>query len=88
MPMVTEPFSRVAVDIVGPISTRSAQGNRYVLTMIDLTTGLPQAVPLKDIDSVSMAEALLQIFSRVGIPKVILSDRGTQFASQLMKELH
>ena len=35
-----------------------------------------------------MVEALLQIFSRVGIPNEISSDRGTQFTSQLMKELH
>ena len=88
MPIVTEPFSRVAVDIVGPILPRSAQGNRYVLTMIDFITGFPEAVPLKDIDSVFVAEALLHIFSGVGIPKEILSDRGTQFTSQLMKELH
>ena len=48
----------------------------------------PEGVPLRDIDSISVAEALLQIFSRVGIPKEILSDRGTQFTSELMKELH
>ena len=66
-PIVTEPFSRVAADLVGPISPRSAQGNRYILTLIDFTTGFPEAVPLKDIDSISVAEALLQIFSPVGI---------------------
>ena len=29
------------------------------------------------VDSISVAEALLQIFSHVGIPKEILSGRGT-----------
>ena len=38
MPIVTESFSCVAVDLVGPISPRSAQGNRYILTLIDFTT--------------------------------------------------
>ena len=71
-----------------PISPRSAHGNRYVLTLLDFTTGFPEAVPLKDIDAISVAEALLQIFSRVGIPREILSDRGTQLTSQLMNELH
>ena len=80
MPIVTKPFSRVAVDIVVPISPHSAKGNCYVLTMIDFTTGFSEAVPLKDVDSVSVAEALLQIFSRVDIPKEILSDKGTQFS--------
>ena len=57
------------------------QGNRYILTLIDFATGFPEAVPLKDIDSISVAEALQHILSRVGIPKEILSDRGTQFTS-------
>ena len=74
MPIVTEPSSLVAIDIVDPILPCSAHGNCYVLTMIDFTTGFSEAVPLKDIDSVLvLAEALLQIFSRVGIPKEILS---------------
>ncbi|KAK3890013.1 hypothetical protein Pcinc_006010 [Petrolisthes cinctipes] len=46
-----------------------------------------EAIPLKEVDSISVAEALLSIFSRVGIPREILSDRGTQFTSQLMAEL-
>lgn len=35
---------------------------------------------LANIDTVSVAEALMSAYSRVGIPKQILSDRGTQFA--------
>ncbi|XP_076055021.1 uncharacterized protein LOC143033448 isoform X2 [Oratosquilla oratoria] len=88
MPIVTEPFARVAIDLVGPLSPASSDGHRYILTLIDFATGFPEAVPLKDIDSISVAEALLTIFSRVGIPREILSDRGTQFTSNLMKELH
>ncbi|XP_042229996.1 uncharacterized protein LOC121871652, partial [Homarus americanus] len=74
--------------LVGPLSPPSSAGHRYVLTLIDFATGFPEALPLKEIDSISVAEALLVIFSRVGIPREILSDRGTQFTSQLMAELH
>ena len=88
MPVITEPFSRVAIDLVGPLSPPSSDGHRYILTLIDFATGFPEAVPLKDIDSISVSEALLSIFSRVGIPREILSDRGTQFTSHLMAELH
>ncbi|KAK3869288.1 hypothetical protein Pcinc_025397 [Petrolisthes cinctipes] len=87
LPVVTEPFSRVAVNIVRPLSPISAEGHRYILTLIDFSTGFPEAIPLKEVDSISVAEALLSIFSRVGIPREILSDRGTQFTSQLMAEL-
>ena len=88
MPIITEPFSRVAIDLVGPLAPPSVNGERYILTLIDYATGFPEALPLKEITSIAVAEALLVIFSRVGIPREILSDRGTQFTSQLMGELH
>ena len=88
IPISTEPFSRVAFDIVGPLSPPTSEGHRFILTLIDYATGFPEAIPLKEIDSISVAEALLVIFSRVGIPREILSDRGAQFKSALMKELH
>ena len=88
MPIITEPFSRVSMDLVGPLSPPSSDGHRYILTLIDFATGFPEALPLKEIDSISVAEALMVIFSRVGIPKEILSDRDTQFTFHLMGELH
>ena len=88
MPLIQEPFQRVAVDLVGPIEPRASDGSRYILTIVDYATRYPEAVALKNIDSVTVAEALLSVFSRVGIPKEILSDRGTQFTSDIMKEFH
>lgn len=88
MPIISEPFSRISMDIVGPVKPSSSQGHKYILTVIDWATGFPEAIPLKTTDSISVAEALLSIFSRVGVPREILSDRGTNFTSKLMGELH
>jgi transposase InsO family protein len=88
MPIIDVPFSRVSMDIVGPLTPATQEGHKYILTVIDWATGFPEAVPLKHTDSVSVAEALLGIFSRVGIPREILSDQGTNFTSKLMGELH
>ena len=88
MPVFNEPFSRVSMDIIGPLFPSTSEGYKYVLTVIDFSTGFPEALPLKNIASISVAKALLQIFSRVCIPREILSDRGTQFTSLLMTELH
>ena len=88
MPIISEPFSRVAIDIVGPFAPASSRGHKYILTLIDYATRYPEAVPLKNIDTISVAEALMDIFSRVGIPYEILSDNGTQFKSDLMAEIH
>ncbi|XP_037779144.1 uncharacterized protein LOC119575564 [Penaeus monodon] len=87
MPVINEPFARVAIDLVGPLSP-SERGHRYILTLIDCATRFPEAVPLRSIDTVTVAENLIDIFSRVGIPKEILSDRGTQFKSDLMNEIN
>ncbi|XP_062615055.1 uncharacterized protein LOC134276789 [Saccostrea cucullata] len=87
MPLIDTPFERVAVDLVGPLSPITDKGNRYILTVVDYSTRYPEAVALKNIDTETVAEALVEIFSRVGIPKEVLSDMGTQFTSNIMKEV-
>ncbi|XP_063590436.1 uncharacterized protein LOC134767369 [Penaeus indicus] len=88
MPLIGEPFSRMAVDLVGPLEPRSSNGSRYILTAVDYATRYPEAVALPSIDTPTVAEALVTIFSRVGVPREILSDRGTQFTSDIMKEVY
>ena len=53
-----------------------------------MCTRFPECVPLGDISSSSVAEALLRIFSRVGLPDRIHSNRGSQFTSEMMQELN
>lgn len=87
MPLIRTPFERVAVDLIGPFSPRSDRGNRYVLTLIDFATRYPDAVALPAIDAVHIAEALIEIFSRIGLPKEIVTDQGASFTSELMNEV-
>ncbi|CAG5126203.1 unnamed protein product [Candidula unifasciata] len=79
--LASRPFQEVAVDIIGPLSVVSAKGNRYIFTLIDLASRWPEAWPLRTITAEDIQEVLLQIFSRIGFPEVIISDRGTQFTS-------
>ena len=62
------------------------RGKPFILTVVDYATRYPEAVPLEKIDTESIAEALMGIFSRVGFPREILSDNETQFVSQVMRE--
>ncbi len=87
MPIIDEPFQRVAVDLIGPIYPTSERGHRYILTIVDYGTRYPEAVPLKKIETENVAEALFETFCRVGFPKEVLSDRGSQFVSGLMAEV-
>ena len=88
MPIISTPFERIAIDLVGPLSPPTSQGHRFILTMIDYATSFIEAVPLKDITSISVAESLMEVFSRVGIPREVISDRGTQFTSDMMGQIH
>ena len=87
MPVINVPFERVAVDLVGPIDPMTNQKNRFILVIVDFATRYPEAVALKNIDTRTVAEALLGVFGRVGMPKEILTDRGSQFTSGMMKEV-
>ena len=87
MPLIDEPFKRVAIDLVGPIYPPSDEGHRYILTLVDYATRYPEAVALKGISTEEVAEALVNIYCRVGIPEEVLSDMGTQFVSDCMKEV-
>ena len=68
LPLMEIPFERVAMDLIGPFH-RSTQGYRFVLVLLDYATRYPEAVPLRNISAKSVAQALFQIISRVGIPK-------------------
>lgn len=86
MPIIDIPFERIAMDLVGPLS-KSARGHEYILVIMDYATRYPEAIPLRNIASKTIAKELVQVFTRVGIPKEILTDQGTPFINLLMKEL-
>ena len=88
VPLVDTPFKKVAIDLVGPLLPSSERGKRYILVMVDYATRYPEAVALRNIDTESVAEALWEMWSRVGIPEEVLSDRGTQFTSGVMAEVY
>ncbi|KAK7110259.1 hypothetical protein V1264_014164 [Littorina saxatilis] len=88
MPLIDRPFKRVAIDLIGEIKPPSEEGHRWVLTLVDYATRYPEAVPLKKIDTETVAEALVDIFSRIGVPEEILTDLGTQFVSECMEEVN
>lgn len=76
---------QVAIDIIGPLPVCKESGNRYILTVLDLCTHFPEAVPLKRHTAADVAQALGTVFSRFGFPQEILSDQGSDFMSELMQ---
>ena len=58
-----------------------------MLVICDYATRYPEAVPLRTTDAHKVAEELIVFFSRIGISREILSDQGTNFMSQLLKDI-
>ncbi|KAG8183319.1 hypothetical protein JTE90_023968 [Oedothorax gibbosus] len=78
VPVIQEVFSKINVDACGPLPV-TPSGKRYLLTAMCLSSKYPDAVPVEDITSVTVVDALLQIFSRMGFPKVLQLDQGSSF---------
>ena len=87
MPLIDTPFKRVAVDIVGPTEPRSDKKSRYILTMIGYATRYPEAVALPSIETERVAEALIAMFSRVGLPSEMLIEHESMVTIEIMNEV-
>ena len=58
------------------------------MVISDYATRHPQAYAMTTITVTSIAEKLMDLFSRHGVPKEILIDQGTNFMSELLQKLH
>ena len=80
-------FDRVAVDCLGPFPV-SDSGNRYIVVFSDYLTRYPEAFAVPTIDAPTIADLLVnEILPRHGAPRTLLSDRGSNFLSRLVKEV-
>ena len=73
LPILNEPFKRIAFDIVGPLQ-RTKCGHRFILTMMDYCTKYPEAIPLRCVDAETVATAMMEIFARLGVPAEMLTE--------------
>ena len=58
IPLMDLSLKRVAVDLIGPITPASDKGHRYAFTLVDYAIRYPEVVPLKNMDTETVAEAL------------------------------
>lgn len=82
VPIITDVFTRLNIDACGPLPVTN-EGHRYIITAICMSSKYPEAIPVVDISSVRVTDALLQIFSHLGFPTHVQVDQGTHFTSAL-----
>ena len=57
------------------------------MVCVDYATNYPEAIALRDQEASTVSNASISLFSRVGIPKEMLTDQGSNFMSELMREV-
>ncbi|MCO5595571.1 hypothetical protein L7F22_049616 [Adiantum nelumboides] len=86
---VTQPFQKWGLDFVGPISSaaRNTQ-SRYIIVATDYVTKWAEAKASRKADAITTAKFLFEnIIARFGCPFEIVSDNGTHFINEVIKEL-
>nr|XP_055071458.1 uncharacterized protein LOC129451930 [Misgurnus anguillicaudatus] len=84
--VTSKPFEHLIIDCVGPLPT-SKSGNVYLLTVMCQATRYPAAYPIRKITTKAVVKALTQFISVFGIPKIIQSDKGSNFTSRMFDEI-
>ena len=86
IPMTGEAFSKVIIDIVGPLP-KTSQGNQYLLTIMCANTRFPEAIPLRKVTAAVVTKQLIKYFTMTGLPQEIQSDQGSNFMSKLFQQV-
>ena len=63
--IICKVFSKLAVDIFGPLKTCQSR-NRFVLAVIDLTSHYPLAYPLNSYTVMDVVKCLVELFDHYG----------------------
>ncbi|GJZ08090.1 reverse transcriptase domain-containing protein [Tanacetum coccineum] len=83
---VCEVFDVWGLYFMGPFP--QFKGNKYILVAVDYVSKWVEAQALPTNDARVVVKFLRQLFARFGVPKALISDRGTHFFnSQLEKAL-
>ena len=84
--VLSEPFESLAFDLVGPFP-KGKGGCRYLLTCVCMASKWPEALPIRSMTASAVAQGMMEIFSRVGVPLRLLSDQGSQFVGKVVTKL-
>ncbi|XP_069063748.1 retrotransposon-like protein 1 [Pleurodeles waltl] len=79
-----EVWEEVAIDIMGPVSSKSS--SKYIIVLMDMLSRWPEVCITSEISSKVVVDFLSKVFSREGNPAAILSDNGVQFISKFMRD--
>jgi transposase InsO family protein len=81
------PMERINMDTISGFPA-DGNGNKYLIVIIDCFSRFVNLYPVKDTSAIEAAKVLLKFVGKFGQPEQLLSDNGTQFANEVIKELN
>ena len=87
IPIVSEPMQEWVMNFSGPFEPSSSSGKKYILILVDAATTWPEAVAMTSQRTDKVANEMIKLFSRLGLPRVIRSDLGSSFNSELLTKV-
>ena len=88
LPLCEEPNERIHADLFGPLKSRSAEGNCYILVITDAFSKYAELVALPDKKAETVAKAIFERWvCRFSVPRMIVTDNGKEFANEMLEDL-
>lgn len=85
VPTISEPFSHLQVDVVGPLP-RTAKGNEYIVTLVDLATRYVHGVAVRSVTANNVIRVLKEFMSCFGVPCKLQTDGASYFTGRVFKD--
>ncbi|UYV78277.1 hypothetical protein LAZ67_16000751, partial [Cordylochernes scorpioides] len=87
IPPANYPFERIGIDFVGPLPSTKRR-RKWIIVLTDYYTRYAETKAVSEATVKEVSTFLIeQFFLRHGAPRFLISDRGSQFTSNLMKEV-
>ena len=81
------PFNKIAIDLVTECET-STSGNKHILTIINHSTGWPEAFPIPDKSADTIVSTFINQYLPVHMcPRYILSNNSAEFKNNLLGQV-
>jgi hypothetical protein len=82
----SRPWELITMDLITNLPYTKRK-NKNLLVVVDHFSKWPEVVPIPNKQARTVAKALVQVFSRWGVPSIILSDNGLEFKGDLNGQL-
>ncbi|UYV81689.1 K02A2.6-like, partial [Cordylochernes scorpioides] len=87
IPPANYPFERIGIDFVGPLPSTKRR-RKWIIVLTDYYTKYAETKAVSEATVKEVSTFLIEhIILRHGAPRFLISDRGSQFTSNLMKEV-